>query len=126
MPRVLRDHFFSLNTHQNNLRICGNMKAITLSFIDYFIIILFLAATLYFGLRFARKRQSTKSYFLATGKIPAWALGISLLATLISSVTFLGYPGTGYSSNWILLVQGLMVPIVLLGTIWFIVPLYGR
>jgi SSS family solute:Na+ symporter len=48
------------------------------------------------------------------------------LATLISSVTFLGYPGTGYSSNWILLVQGLMVPIVLVGTIWFIVPLYRR
>jgi solute:Na+ symporter, SSS family len=51
---------------------------------------------------------------------------MSLLATLISSVTFLAYPGTGFSSNWILLVQGLMVPIILLGTIWFIVPLYRK
>jgi SSS family solute:Na+ symporter len=51
---------------------------------------------------------------------------MSLLATLISSVTFLAYPGTGYSSNWILLVQGLMVPVVLLGVIWFIVPLYRK
>src|SRR5678809_824646 len=51
---------------------------------------------------------------------------MSMLATLISSVTFLAYPGTGYSSNWILLVQGLMVPVVLLGTIWFIVPLYRK
>src|SRR5688572_5671566 len=29
-------------------------------------------------------------------------------------------------TNWILLVQGLMVPVVLLGTIWFIVPLYRK
>ncbi|HSC39756.1 MAG TPA: hypothetical protein VLD19_17850, partial [Chitinophagaceae bacterium] len=36
------------------------------------------------------------------------------------------YPGQGYSSNWILLVQGLMVPIVLVGMIWFIVPLYRK
>ena len=51
---------------------------------------------------------------------------MSLLATLISSVTFLAYPAEGFTSNWILLVQGLMVPVVLLGTIWFIVPLYRK
>ncbi|MFZ9296668.1 MAG: sodium:solute symporter family transporter, partial [Bacteroidia bacterium] len=44
----------------------------------------------------------------------------------MSSVTFLGYPAQGFTSNWILLVQGLMVPIVLMGTIWFIVPLYRK
>src|SRR5690606_32381466 len=74
----------------------------------------------------ARNQNSTQSYFVAKGRVPAWAIGMSLLATLISSVTFLGYPGEGVSSNWILLVQGLMVPIVLLGTMWFIVPLYRR
>lgn len=98
----------------------------TLHIIDYLIIIVFLFITLAFGLRFAKKQKSTETYFLAKNKIPSWALGISLLATLISSVTFLGYPGTGYSSNWILLVQGLMVPVVLLGVIWFIVPLYRK
>ncbi|WP_431210782.1 hypothetical protein ACQ86N_33200 [Puia sp. P3] len=37
-----------------------------------------------------------------------------------------GVSGEGYSSNWILLVQGLMVPVVLLGIIWFVVPLYRK
>ena len=72
------------------------------------------------------RKQSTQSFFLAKGKIPAWAIGMSLLASMISSVTFLAYPGEGYSSNWILLVQGLMVPVVLLGIIWFVVPLYRK
>ncbi len=91
--------------------------------LDYIIILVFLCGTLVFGL-FAKSQKTTQNYFLAKGKIPSWALGISLLATLISSVTFLAYPGTGYSSNWILLVQGLMVPFVLLIVIWFIVPLF--
>lgn len=98
----------------------------TLHIIDYIIIVALLLITLSFGFRFAKQQKTTENYFLAKNKVPAWALGMSLLATLISSVTFLGYPGTGYSSNWILLVQGLMVPVVLLGTIWFIVPLYRK
>ncbi|WP_227686911.1 sodium:solute symporter [Spirosoma arboris] len=85
-----------------------------------------LIINLYFGLRYAKNQRTTETYFAARGRVPAWAIGMSLLATLISSVTFLGYPSEGYSSNWILLVQGLMVPIVLLGTIWFIVPLYRK
>ncbi|WP_207422539.1 sodium:solute symporter [Desertivirga brevis] len=101
------------------------MKPI-LNVIDYSIIIIVLLVTLYFGFRFSKNQTSTKTYFAAHGRVPAWAIGMSLLATLISSVTFLGYPGEGYSSNWILLVQGLMVPIVLLCTIWFIVPLYRK
>ncbi len=98
----------------------------TLHVLDYLIIVVLLLVTLAFGFRFARRQKTTETYFLAKNRVPSWALGISLLATLISSVTFLGYPGTGYSSNWILLVQGLMVPIVLMGTIWFIVPLYRK
>jgi SSS family solute:Na+ symporter len=94
--------------------------------IDYLIIAGFLLATLYFGFRFAKNQKTTKAFFIAQGRVPTWAIGLSLLATLISSVTFLAYPGTGYSSNWILLVQGLMVPIVLLTVIWFIVPLYRK
>lgn len=98
----------------------------SLHLIDYLIIAFFLLATLYFGFRFSKNQNSTKSFFLAQGRVPTWAIGLSLLATLISSVTFLAYPGAGYSSNWILLVQGLMVPIVLLAIIWFIVPLYRK
>lgn len=94
--------------------------------LDYAIILIFLIGSLGSGLYFAKTKKTTQNYFLAKGKVPSWALGISLLATLISSVTFLAYPGTGYSSNWILLVQGLMVPIVLLAVIWFIVPIFRK
>lgn len=90
------------------------------------IVILSLLAAVGVGVWFSRKQNSTKAYFAANGSVPAWAVGMSMFATIISSVTFLAYPGAAYAGNWILLVQGLMVPIVLLGMIWFIVPLFRR
>lgn len=98
----------------------------TLHFVDYIIIAVSLIAPIYISLKFAKKQTNTENYFKGSGKLPAWAVGISILATLISSVTFLAYPGSGYSSNWILLVQGLMVPVTLLFFIKFVVPLYRQ
>lgn len=94
--------------------------------IDYIIIVVSVLSSIAVGVYFYKRQNSTGSFFKASGKFPSWAIGISILATLVSSITFLAYPGAGYSSNWILLVQGLMVPLVLFGTIWFIVPLYRK
>ena len=98
----------------------------TLHIIDYSIIILSFIVSLAVGLWFAKRQKTTNNYFLAGGKLPSWAIGISILATLISSITFLAYPGSGYASNWILLVQGLMVPIVLAFFVTFVVPLFRK
>lgn len=107
------------------LNIANNVSRMNgLHFIDYLIIVLSLLVSLYIGYYFSKGQKSTKKYFAADGKIPAWAIGMSILATLVSSITFLAYPGEGFSSNWILLVQGLMVPVVLLFIIWGVVPLY--
>lgn len=100
------------------------MNGASLHFIDYLIIVLSLVLTFWVGIRFSKKNTNTQQYFAAGGDVPAWAIGMSIFATLISSVTFLAYPGEGYKSNWILLVQGFMVPVVLIFSIRFIVPLY--
>ena len=98
----------------------------TLHWIDYLIVIISVLVAVLVGIWFSRKQKSTNAYFAAGGNIPAWAVGMSMFATIISSVTFLAYPGAAYGGNWILLVQGLMVPVVLVGLIGFIVPLYRK
>ena len=94
--------------------------------IDYTIVALSVLAAVGVGVYFAHRQKDTSTYFAAGGKIPAWAVGMSIFATLISSVTFLAYPGAAYADNWILLVQGLMVPLVLLALIGIIVPLFRK
>lgn len=95
-----------------------------LHWIDYLIVIASIVLAIGMGIYFAHRQKDTSTYFTGSGKVPAWAVGISIFATLISSVTFLAYPGSAYGGNWILLVQGLMVPVVLLVLIGVIVPLF--
>lgn len=94
--------------------------------IDLVIVIISVVLAIGIGLYFSRRQKSTDNYFAGGRNIPSWAIGMSIFATLISSVTFLAYPGAAYASNWILLVQGLMVPIVLVAIIGIIVPLFRR
>lgn len=94
--------------------------------IDLVIIVFSILFTIGVGLYFANRQKSSDRYFAGSKSIPAWAIGMSIFATLISSVTFLAYPAAAYKSNWILLVQGWMVPIVLVGIIWIIVPLFRK
>lgn len=96
----------------------------TLHIVDYIVVLVYLTFIVLFGSSFTKRQKSTNEFFKGGGNIPAWAVGMSILATLISSITFLAYPGEGYSSNWIRLVQGLMVPVVLVFMVWFIVPLF--
>jgi SSS family solute:Na+ symporter len=60
----------------------------------------------YIGIHFARRQTSTEAYFVAKRSIPFWAMGISLFATLITSVTYVAYPGSAYAGNWSNLVPG--------------------
>lgn len=97
-----------------------------LHIVDHLIILASVAATVYMGIYFSKRQKSSEDYFAGGRSIPSWAIGISIFATLISSVTFLAYPSAAYQSNWILLVQGLMVPLVLVMVIWVIVPLFRK
>jgi len=97
-----------------------------ISWIDTAIILVSVLFTIGTGFYFSKRQKSSDRYFSGSKTSPAWAIGISIFATLLSSVTFLAYPAAAYKSNWILLVQGLMVPIVLVGLIGIIVPLFRK
>lgn len=98
----------------------------SIHWIDTAIVFVSVVFTISTGFYFSRRQKSSDRYFAGSKTIPSWAIGISIFATLLSSVTFLAYPAAAYKSNWILLVQGLMVPVVLVGIIGFIVPLFRK
>jgi solute:Na+ symporter, SSS family len=76
------------------------------------------------GLYFSRRQTSTEAYFVAKRSIPGWAMGLSLLATIITSITFIAYPGSAYAGNWSLLAPGLMFVAVLALAGRVIVPFF--
>jgi SSS family solute:Na+ symporter len=76
--------------------------------LDVAIIGFYLIALLAIGFAFARRQKATAKYFVAGRSLPWWAMGLSLLATIITSVTFIAYPGAAYAGNWSLLVPNLV------------------
>ncbi len=76
--------------------------------LDILVLALYIAGLVGIGVRFARRQNSTDEYFVAGRSIPGWAMGLSLLATIITSVTFIAYPGSAYAGDWALLVPGIL------------------
>jgi SSS family solute:Na+ symporter len=96
----------------------------SIRWLDVAAIVVYMAALLAVGIRFSRRQTTTERYFVAKRSIPGWAMGLSLLATLISSVTFIAYPGSSYAADWSNLVPGLMVVPVLLVTAVVVIPFF--
>lgn len=76
------------------------------------------------GLYFSRRQRTTDAYFVANRSVPGWAMGISLLATIITTVTFIAYPGASYAGNWSLIVPGIMMLLVPAAAGLVIVPFF--
>ncbi len=92
--------------------------------LDVMVIGLYLAVLVAVGVRVSRRQTSTNEYFLADRSIPGWAIGMSLLATIITSVTFIAYPGAAYAGNWSLLVPGIMFVLVIAAIGFVVVPFF--
>jgi len=95
-----------------------------LRLLDLAVIVVYMLGMLAMGWYFARRQTDTESYFVAKRSIPAWAMGVSMFATLISSVTFIAYPGAAYARNWAELTSGFMVILVLIVIGAVIIPFF--
>ena len=94
--------------------------------LDLVIIVAYMVGMALVGLRFSRRQTNTETYFVAKRAVPSWAMGLSMLATLISSVTFVAYPGFSYAKDWSLLVPGFLVLGVLIVVGSVLIPFYRR
>jgi solute:Na+ symporter, SSS family len=92
--------------------------------VDIVIIVVYLVTLVAIGLSFSGGQKTTDSYFVAGRSVPGWAAGISLLATIITSVTFIAYPGAAYSGDWTLLVPGILFVVVIAAIGPVVVPFF--
>ena len=86
----------------------------------------------YFGLMwciafyFARRNTSTEDYFVGGRAFPGWVVGMSMLATSVSSVTFLAFPAAAYAGDFRDFVINLMLPIGILIAVLVYIPMFRR
>ena len=96
-----------------------------LTVLDYIIFAMSVVGVAIFGGSFYRKSKSGASAFTkAEGNIPAWVVGMSIFATFVSSISFLGLPGGSYSGNWNQLIFSFTIPIATWLAAKVFIPLY--
>jgi SSS family solute:Na+ symporter len=95
-----------------------------LPIIDLAVIIIYMMAMLWIGFYFSKKNKTAERFTTAVGKIPGWAIGVSIFATFLSSNTFLGVTGKAFGSNWNAFVFSLSMPLAAWVAVKYFVPFY--
>ncbi len=93
--------------------------------LDHIVVAAYLVFTLGLGIYFSR-RQSRREFFAAGGSMGWMVVGLSVMATLFSSNSFVMYPSAAFGSSLrvglSLVAFTLMAPIV----VWVFIPVYSR
>lgn len=92
--------------------------------INWIVLIVYFGAMLFLGARVGKANTSTESYFLGSRKIPWWAIGLSVMATQCSAVSFIGMPGWGYTSGLQRLTFTFQFPLVMVVLMTTFVPFF--
>ena len=78
------------------------------------------------GVYFLKRNNSSEEYFLGGRKIPGWALGLSMVETSISSITFLALPAAAFVLDYRQLTPNLFMPVAALIACWIFIPFFRR
>ncbi|MBT6770619.1 MAG: sodium/solute symporter [Opitutales bacterium] len=84
-------------------------------------IVLYLGAVMGIAFYFARRNKGTDDFFRGGQRVPGWVAGLSIFATMLSSITFIAVPARAFATDWsfIILNVGILIcaPLVVYGII---------
>lgn len=94
--------------------------------LDYLAIVGYLVLTFGIAVWFGRKQKSTEDFFVGGRRMPFIAVGLSILATLFSTISYLGNPGEMIKRGIGMFLGQLSLPLSLLVIAFVWVPFFMR
>jgi SSS family solute:Na+ symporter len=94
--------------------------------LDISVIVGYFVATMAIGLAFWARSRSVEGFTAAERSQPGWLVGLSILGTYVSSISFLGLPGKAFGSNWNPFVFSLAMPLATWIGVKYFVPFYRQ
>ena len=68
--------------------------------LNWIVLIAYLISMVALGYYFMRREGDAEDFFKGGGRIPWWAAGISIYATMLSAITYMAYPSKAYATDW--------------------------
>lgn len=92
--------------------------------LNWSILALYLVGNLLLGFLLSKRVASAQDFYLGRRAIPWWAIGISVVATYVSALSFLGGPAWSYSENLAVVAIHLNYPIVIFLVVSLFLPFF--
>ncbi len=92
--------------------------------LNWSILVVYIIANLALGYFLGKKVHSAEDFFLGDKSTPWWAIGISVIGTYISALTFLGGPAWAYTDGLSVIAIHLNYPIVIFLVTTFFLPFF--
>ena len=93
---------------------------------DWIIVILYFAYVLAEGFRHGKKNKNLDDYFRGNRSLRWWAVGLSVMATQASAITYIGTTGQAYDSGMSFIQVYLPQPLVMIVLCMTFVPFFYR
>lgn len=97
-----------------------------MSALDWGVLVFYLVAIVLFGLWVGRGNRKLEDFFLAGRSMRWWAVGLSVMATQISAITFIGTTGQAYTDGMRFLVVYFGLPFAMVILCLTLVPFFYR
>ena len=94
--------------------------------LDYLVMGVYLLVMIAIGVVCMGRQTSTTDYFLAGRRIPAWAAGLSIFGTQLSAITFMAIPAKAFATNWVYLINNLMIVLLAPVVVYVFLPFFSR
>ena len=94
--------------------------------VNYVVLFGYLLAMVGVGVYFANKNKTTDDYFRGGKRIPWWAAGCSIFATMLSSLTFTGIPSKAFAQDCVYAIGNFMIPVVAVVAVFVALPFFRR
>lgn len=92
--------------------------------LNWAIVVVYAVANLLLGWWMSRKVKTASDYHIGDRSTPWWAIGISIVATYVSALSFLGAPAWAYGDGMAALAIHINYPLVVFLTVVFFIPFF--
>ncbi len=93
---------------------------------NWAVLIFYLLAMVAMGFYFMRRENGAEDFFKGGGRIPWWAAGISIYATMLSAITYMAYPAKAYATDWTYYPMLVTILLVSFPVVRYYLPFFRR
>ena len=94
--------------------------------LNWTVLIVYMIGMLGLGYFFMLRENSSEDFFKGGGRIPWWAAGISIYATMLSAITYMAIPAKAYATDWTYYPMLITILLVSFPVIKYYLPYFRR